>query len=57
MSAHACNNPMACPECCKHFWKWAESWTRGRPPKVGDTAPSFYEAAAKFIECDARSVR
>ena len=55
MSAHACNNPLVCPECVKRFWKWAEGWTRGRPPKVGDDAPSFYVSAAKFIECDSRS--
>ena len=55
MSAHACNNPLACPECVKRFWKWAEGWTRGRPPKVGETAQSLPEAAAKYIKCDARS--
>ena len=25
---HYCNNPLACPECVKRFWKWAESWAQ-----------------------------
>lgn len=45
---HYCNNPLACPECVRRFWKWAEQHTRGRAPKGGASSTSFYEAASKF---------
>lgn len=57
MTPHGCNNELACPECVRDFWKWAERHTRGRAPKSSATAPSFYEAAAKFIDVDHRAVR
>ena len=53
--AHYCNEPLRCPHCITRFWKWAQSHTMGRPPKVG-ASPNFYEAAAKFIDVDRRSM-
>ena len=56
MTAHACNNPLTCPECIRRFWKWAQSHTRGSPKTVKGRL-SFYEAAAKFQDVDARARR
>lgn len=50
---HFCNT-LACPVCVRAFWKWAENHTRGRTPRQAG-GPSFYEAAAKFWDKDARS--
>ena len=30
---HYCNNPLACPECVRRFWKWAQNHTQGREHK------------------------
>jgi hypothetical protein len=72
LAAHGCNNPLACPECIRRFWKWAENHTRGRstpysrqarvdaghhPGHANEYSPSFYEAAAKWIDVDARARR
>lgn len=54
---HYCNEPLRCPHCIRRFWAWAQGWTRGRPPKAGEAAPNFYEAAAKFQDVDHRSRR
>jgi hypothetical protein len=59
---HYCNEPLRCPECIRRFWKWAENHTRGRRQSVHAvfSAPahtSFYEAAAKFADVDARARR
>lgn len=61
---HFCNAPLRCRTCIARFWKWAQNHTRGRAPKVGQrdegasahTRPSFYEAAAKWSDVDARSI-
>ncbi len=37
---HFCNNPMACPECVRRFYQWAQSHTHGPKDKTG---PHFYE--------------
>jgi hypothetical protein len=56
---HYCNEPLRCPTCIRRFWRWAKAHTLGRPrQKRGpQTALSFYEAAALFIDVDVRSKR
>jgi hypothetical protein len=54
---HYCNESLRCPSCIRRFWVWAQNHTRGRVPKGKPTASSFYEAAALWIDVDARSTR
>ena len=54
MKMHHYCNTIACPECVKRFYKWAENHTRGKPKGSG---PAFYEAAAKFRDIDNRATR
>lgn len=57
-NAHACNEPMRCPECIRRFYQWAQSHTYGRRARTAPPGePNFYEAAAKFRDVDNRSRR